>query len=104
MVRLKRTTEQIAEDNKMFANCSICATPLRASKQPRTSAKKCASCRGDGQSDDAELKKLFKELSSRDITPSEDEEMFDDCPIANKEKDYSRYISKSISNGKRLGR
>ena len=97
-----RTREQIVKDDLLFSVCSICGEKLRASKQPRTSAKKCADCKGDGQSDNAEVKKLFKELQSKQIEVSEDEMSFDDCPIAVKEKDYSRYISKSISNGKRL--
>ena len=62
MVRIKRTKEQIAQDDSTFANCSLCDTPLRTAKQPRTSAKVCASCRNDGKSDNAELKKLFKRI------------------------------------------
>ena len=96
MVRIKRTKEQIAQDDSTFANCSLCDTPLRTAKQPRTSAKVCASCRNDGKSDNAELKKLFKELKAKSGKVAEDEMIFEDDPKASKEKDYGRYISKAV--------
>jgi hypothetical protein len=72
----------------------MCNEPLKPTKQPRTSAKTCVSCKGDNQSDDAEIKKLFKQLSSKKIEMAEDEMVFEDNPIANKERDYERYIAK----------
>jgi hypothetical protein len=84
------------KDEELYSRCSVCDELLRTAKQPRTSAKVCASCRGDSQSDDAGLKSLFKELSSRKIQMAEDEMVFEDDPIANKEKDYERYISKPL--------
>jgi len=100
MTNKYRTKEQIAKDDLLFSTCYVCGDKLRASKQPRVSAKKCAECKGDGQSDNAEVKKLFKQLRAKKIKPSEDEMTFEDNPRAVKEKDYSRFFSQSISNGK----
>ena len=81
-------------DEELYSRCSMCNEPLKPTKQPRTSAKTCVSCKGDNQSDDAEIKKLFKQLSSKKIEMAEDEMVFEDNPIANKERDYERYIAK----------
>ena len=92
----KRSREQIQKDNDLYSTCMICGEQLRATKQPRNSSKKCASCKGDGQSDNAELKKLFKELKAKSGKVAEDEMIFEDDPKASKEKDYGRYISKAV--------
>ena len=91
MANKYRTKEQIAEDNKAFANCTRCDTLLRATKAPRVKGMVCASCRGDGKAENAQLKKLFRDLNARALKPAEDEMVFEDCPIAVKERDYVRH-------------
>ena len=46
MTNKYRTKEQIAKDDLLFSTCYVCGDKLRASKQPRVSAKKCAECKG----------------------------------------------------------
>tara|TARA_R100001377_G_scaffold84482_1_gene68144 strand:- start:3389 stop:3829 length:441 start_codon:yes stop_codon:yes gene_type:complete len=97
MANRYRTKEQIAKDNKAFANCTRCDTLLRATKAARVKGMVCASCRGDGKSENAELKKLFRSLNAKALKPAEDEMMFEDCPIAVKERDYVRHKHLAIS-------
>lgn len=97
MANRYRTKEQIAKDNKAFANCTRCDTLLRATKAARVKGMVCASCRGDGKSENAELKKLFRSLNAKALKPAEDEMMFEDCPIAVKERDYVRHKHLTIS-------
>ena len=100
MVRKNRTGQQVARDNIAFANCIICDTPLRPTRQPRAEGKKCASCRGDGQADNSELKNIFKAFKANPIPVEESElnpdMMFEDCPKAIKEEDYVKHKRISI--------
>jgi hypothetical protein len=92
--RVKRTKEEIAESMKDRSICYKCGEKLKRVSSQRTSAKLCGSCRGDGKSENSQIKQIYKELKSKRIETSEDEMFFEDDPSAIKEKDYGRYISK----------
>jgi hypothetical protein len=79
---------------KDYSQCYQCNTKLKNVRVPRTSAKLCGECKGDGQSDNSGIKKLHQQLKAKNLKPSEDEMFFEDEPSAIKEQDYGRYISK----------
>ena len=79
---------------KDYSQCYQCNTTLKNVRVPRTSAKLCGECKGDGQSDNSGIKKLHQQLKAKNLKPSEDEMFFEDEPSAIKEQDYGRYISK----------
>jgi len=78
-----------------------CGKELKAVKALRFKAKMCADCRGDAQSDNTLMKRVFQESQQNPTEPSEDELMFEDCPIAVKEtsidgNDGQKYYKKPI--------
>jgi len=78
-----------------------CGKKLKPVKMPRTKAKMCADCRGDAQSDNTLVRRAFEEAQQNPTEPSEDELMFEDCPIAVKEtsidgNDGQKYNKKPI--------
>ena len=100
--RTRRTQEQIQNEWQDLSNCVSCGEKLRAVGYQRTTPKMCANCRGDSQSDNAHLKKIYKEALLNPSEESEDEMCFEDDPNAVKEKDHQRYFHKprtTFSNG-----
>jgi len=95
---IRRTKEQIKIDDDIYAFCSSCKIKLKTVLQPRTTAKRCASCRGDVAQNCTSIRQQFIESQKNPTQPSEDELVFTDCPKAVKESDMDRskrYIRKT---------
>ena len=70
-----------------------CRKELKVVKVPRLKAKMCADCRGDAQSDNTLMKKLFQESQHNPREASEDELIFEDCSkaIEDNNNDMQKY-------------
>ncbi len=91
---IRRTKAQIAVDRieHKYNNCKLCGQTLGRVENRRNTAKMCGDCRGYGTGGNMEVKELYRELSSKQIEPAEDEMIFEDNPIAVNEVDDMRYI------------
>jgi len=64
-------------------HCKVCGIELPPTKERRTHRKMCWDCRGDFQSQNQELRQLFKELQKEaKKNPVKDEGVFEDDPRA----------------------
>ena len=100
--RIRRTQDEIQNEWKDLSDCVSCGEKLRTVGYQRTTPKMCANCRGDSKSDNAHLKKIYREALLNPIEESEDEMCFEDDPVAIEEKDHQRYFHKprtTFSNG-----
>jgi len=72
-------------------HCKVCGIQLPPTKERRTHRKMCWDCRGDFQSQNQELRQIFKELQKEaKKRPVQDEGVFEDDPRAIKEDNIFR--------------
>jgi len=88
----RRTKAQMEHDRKYPTHnkCRMCGEKLGHIDNRRNAAKMCIDCRGYGSGGNVHIRQLFKELSSKNLEPAEDEMFFEDA--ANIEVDDARYI------------
>jgi len=88
----RRTKAQMEYDRKnpTHNKCNMCGEMLSHVDNRRNAAKMCQDCRGYGTGANLHIRELFKELSSKNLEPTEDEMFFEDAK--NIEVDDARYI------------
>ena len=105
---IKRTKEQIEKQHKQFSNCYKCGVELEPIKVPRVQPRMCNKCRRNANVGEAELKKIPQMLQAQNAKNDDEEEKFEDCPIAvaeyEKEKGvgYKWFTPVNSSNGSML--
>lgn len=105
---IKRTKEQIQKQHKQFSNCYKCGVELEPIKVPRVQPRMCNKCRRNANVGEAELKKIPQMLQAQNVKNDDEEEKFEDCPIAvaeyEKEKGvrYKWFTPVNSSNGSML--
>ena len=88
----RRNKAQMEHDRKYPTHnkCRMCGEKLDHIDNRRNAAKMCIDCRGYGSGGNVHVRQLFKELSSKNLEPAEDEMFFEDA--TNIEDDDARYI------------
>ena len=88
MPTIRRTREQVKRDAELYSHCVGCKVLLKKVAIPRSSAKRCPSCRGDVQQNSTGLRDIFLDFQRNPI-PEEKTELaegfkFTDNPYAKK--------------------
>ena len=88
----RRTREQIEKEHKQFSNCFRCGIELEPIKVPRVQPRMCNKCRRNANVGEAELKKIPQMLQAQNAKSDDEEEMFEDCPIAVAEYEQEKNV------------
>ena len=88
MKTIRRTREQVKRDAELYSHCAGCKVLLKHVAIPRSSAKRCPSCRGDMQQNSTGMREVFTDFQKNPI-PEEETEIgeglqFTDNPLAEK--------------------
>ena len=89
---IKRTKEQIEEQHQRFSNCYKCGVELEPIKVPRVQPRMCNKCRRNANVGEAELKKIPQMLQAQNVKNDDEEEKFEDCPIAVAEYEQEKNV------------
>lgn len=83
---LRRTKEQMAEDELKYAFCKHCGKELNKTKKRRDTYKTCLECRYKKAGSSSAISLVCKELKKKKKVVAEDEMMFEDHPDGDSDK------------------
>jgi len=88
MKTIRRTREQVKRDAELYSHCAGCKVLLKHVAIPRSSPKRCPSCRGDMQQNSTGMREIFTDFQKNPIPEKETEIgqglQFTDNPFAEK--------------------
>jgi len=88
MKKIRRTREQVKRDAELYSHCAGCKVLLKHVAIPRSSPKRCPSCRGDMQQNSTGMREIFTDFQKTPIPEKETDIgqglQFTDNPFAEK--------------------